>query len=288
MGLGGWRRRRPCPHQSHQPRHRFSHLPESRPATIQRSDQGGFRGTWVQKSNGITWGTGNFYIPMVMDPNNGARLLVGLDRVYETVNSGDTWTAKSRPGVNGFTIQGDIDSIGIAPSSTNTVYVVGGGEVFVTNNFNAATPNWTETIPVNNPDRPVLEMNDIIVDPLDANVAYLVIARFDNHVGTGNRQVYMTTNAGGTWTNISGSLPNLPAWSIEIDNKGTASRTDDVLFVGNDDGVYSLTNPVSSTAWTRLATGMPRVQVTDLEWNNTYKVLAAGTHGRGAWQLFLG
>ena len=85
-----------------------------------------------------------------------------------------------------------------------------------------------------------------------------------------------TTN---TWTNISGNLPNAPAWSLVIDPR------DGYLYVGNDEGVYYSTT--GGASWSLFGSGMPDVQVKSLELNQTTNVLTAGTYGRGVFQLSL-
>src|SRR5207248_4029674 len=74
------------------------------------------------------------------------------------------------------------------------------------------------------------------------------------------------------------SLPNLPTWVIRIDPANL-----NTLYVGTDTGVYQTTN--GGTSWTRFAAGLPNVQVLDLDLNNNLRILAAGTHGRGMWEI---
>ena len=55
------------------------------------------------------------------------------------------------------------------------------------------------------------------------------------------------------------------------------------LYIGNDTGVYQTTD--GGTTWTRFGTGLPNAQVLDLDLNNNLRILAAGTHGRGMWEI---
>jgi photosystem II stability/assembly factor-like uncharacterized protein len=88
--------------------------------------------------------------------------------------------------------------------------------------------------------------------------------------------IFKTINGGLTWTNITGNLPNLPLWSLQVDPAGA-------LYVGADDGVYNSTNGGSS--WSRFGAGLPNAQVFQIELNTTLNLLAAATHGRGVWEI---
>jgi hypothetical protein len=222
--------------------------------------------------------TQNFYAPFSVDPGNGDRVLYGTTRVWETTNGGDAWTALSASGSNGFNSGGNnVDAIGIAPSDVNTLYAATGGtfasssKIFVTINHGTA---WTEhDLPAGS-----ARVNDIQVDPANAQIAYAVVNNF-----SANGHVFRTTNGGTSWTNISGggagALPNLPVWSIQIDGSTTPST----LYVGADDGVYASTD--LGVNWSRFGQGFPKAQAVQIALNNTVHVLGAATHGRGAWEI---
>jgi photosystem II stability/assembly factor-like uncharacterized protein len=110
----------------------------------------------------------------------------------------------------------------------NTIYAAtGGGHLYVTTDHGTT---WT--------DHPLAvsgAVSDIQVSPATSTTAYGVVAAF---TGAGN--VFKTVNGGTAWTNISGSLPNEPVRSLQIDPSGT-------LYVGADDGVYASTD--DGTTW---------------------------------------
>src|SRR5262249_24255081 len=159
------------------------------------------------RTNGInTSDPAKFYQPYLIDPSNPSRLLLGTNRVYETTSRGNQWQAISRPMTAGWTVNNIIDAVAPAPSDVNTVYASAGGRVFVTLDRGAT---WTETNPV--PPQPGLRFTDIKVDPSNAAIAYVASGSFDDLTGGGH--VWFTMDHGATWYNISGDLPDLPAWT---------------------------------------------------------------------------
>jgi photosystem II stability/assembly factor-like uncharacterized protein len=242
---------------------------------FRRSDDGGR--TWVTKTSGIVvdQNVQNAYAPFAVDPRNGHHVLYGTNRVWETTTAGDSWTPIS-PVLSGTPPPYNyVDTVAIAPSDANTIYASTGGEfgsasqIFVTTDHGMT---WTERdLPPGS-----ARVNEIQVHPANAHIAYAVVNRFSTA-----GHVFRTTNSGMTWTNISGALPNLPVWSIQIDNSTSPST----LYIGADDGVY--TKPPSGR-WSRLGTRLPRAQVYQVAFNGRLHILGAATHGRGVWEIQTG
>jgi photosystem II stability/assembly factor-like uncharacterized protein len=233
-------------------------------ATFERSDDGGQ--TWTTKTTGLSFG-GNFFPPVVLDPSNSSRLVIGTTRVNETTDQGEHWTPISDPGMTGFA---PIDSVAVAPSDPDTLYVStstnAGAHIYVTNDHGHT---WMQR---DVPD--VLGHDhffDLKVDPNDPQTAYAVRGIF------GGGHVYQTTDGGQTWTDISGNLPDLPAFSLVI---GPG-----IFFLGTDAGVYATVD--GGKDWEPFGDGMPTFQVKQLVLNTNYNILAAGTHGRGMWEISL-
>jgi hypothetical protein len=128
-----------------------------------------------------------------------------------------------------------------------------------------------------------LRFSSILVDPNNAQIAYVTAANFGDV--TGGAHVWMTTNGGATWTSISGNLPNVPVWSLAV--QAATGSTPAFLYVGTDVGVYVSSN--GGATWAPLGTGLPNVQVRALSLyqnasNPAQDVLVAGTWGRGAFE----
>jgi photosystem II stability/assembly factor-like uncharacterized protein len=233
--------------------------------SLERSDNGGL--TWTNETLGINPNDPSlFYVPYVLDTANPWRLVLGTNRVYETVNRGDFWRAISAPGTGGWTVSTNIDSLATAATDGNTIYASTRGSIFVT--FDDGL-HWQQQNITGVSDH----IQDLQVDPADPFTAYAVRDRF------GGGHVFKTTDGGLNWTNISGDLPDLPAYTLALD-----TRTN-TLYVGTDDGVYASTDEGNS--WSRFGSGLPHAQVRQLELNADLQVLAAGTHGRGLWEILV-
>jgi photosystem II stability/assembly factor-like uncharacterized protein len=238
-------------------------------AFVERSLDGGQSFTSI--TNGINGNEPtNFFPPLVMNASNASRLLLGTDRVYETQNGGDLWKPISTPGMNGWTVSTAIDAIATSKSNPNTIYATSKGHVFVTTDDGM---HWTER------DIPGFSdhFHDVEIDPTNSQVAYIVRDRFTPASQTGH--VFVTHNGGMTWKDISGNLPNSPTNALALD-----PRTN-VIYVGDDLGVYASID--GGASWSRFKPGFPIAQVVQLQLNPSLNILAAGTHGRGMWEIAL-
>jgi photosystem II stability/assembly factor-like uncharacterized protein len=240
---------------------------------FERSDDGG--ATWATKDGGINFGdNANFLPPYVIDSADSSRLLLGTDRVYETLDHADTWNP-----VGATVFPAPIDSLSYAPTAPNTIYVSTGGLIYVTTDHGST---WTSSNPAPNSG---LRFPDIKVDPVNSQIVYVVASQFRSDTGGG--QVWQSVDGGATWRDLTGNLPDFPVDSILLD------PWTKVLYLGNDIGVYASNTYNNATVnWVRLQSGMPNARVEDLELttiqlqlNARGYILAAGTHGRGMWEL---
>jgi hypothetical protein len=240
---------------------------------FRRSVDGG--ASWTTIINGINnTDPMNFYQGYTMDPSNSSRLLFGTDRVYVTFDQGNHWTPISPHfDINPTTNLGTpITSLAISKSDSATIYAADGTHIQVTLTDGAT---WFED------DVPDLNHHiaQVLVDPTNDMVAYAVSDEFNGgsfNKGKGGH-VFKTTNAGLSWTDISITLPDLPTYSIALDPRNGR------LFVGTDHGVFE--SPDGGATWVQYMTGLPNVQVRSLELNTRLNILAAGTHGRGMWEI---
>lgn len=243
---------------------------------VEKSVDGG------QDFNPITNGLQNllpsntvYYPPLVIDPTNDSRLLLGATSVYETDDGGTDWHPISEPGSNGWTgTSAAVDAIAIAPSAPNTIYATAGGYVFVTTDDGFV---WQNTGIPANPSSGTGFTNDIAslaVSPINSQ---LVFAVRDSYTGSSAGHVYESTNGGQSWIDISGKLPDAPVNSVVFDD-----RTN-YIYIGTNNGVYVSAD--NGTTWASFGGGLPNARVTQLALDPSDNILAAGTYGRGMWEI---
>jgi autotransporter-associated beta strand protein len=231
---------------------------------VRRSTNGGTSFSSIT-SGIVNANNAQFYPPLELDPAPGShRVFLGTNVVNvlpDGTSSTPTWSQYGVPPPSTSSIR----SIGIGAADPNTLYVGSGdGNIYVTTNGGAS---WQMRTPSSGG-----SWQDFAVDPTNSNIAYAVSDNF-----SGSVRIWKTTNSGASWTSLMGTgLPNLPTSSVLLDPGGT-------LYVGDDQGVYSSTN--GGTTWSKLGTGLPTVIVSDLDYSPALSMLAAGTYGRGVWEL---
>jgi hypothetical protein len=259
----------------------YDYVPANHSSFIYRSDDGG--ASWVSKGSGIDTSLFGFDLAyasqksFVLDPSNPNRLLVATNKVYESTNNGDSWTAIS--GVlspSSRTQDQYIVSLAVSKSSPNTLYAAtADGRLFLTTNDGG---QWTEIdsgLPVDNFD----PIGAIQIDP--ASAQHVIIAATGGGSDVfGPLHVWQTTNGGTSWTSITGDLPATNSISSLIVDWRPATP---VLYAGTARGVYSSLN--TGTNWTVFGTGLPNTQVTDMQLDTSHGILAVATYGRGAFEI---
>ncbi|MBL8017693.1 MAG: T9SS type A sorting domain-containing protein, partial [Ignavibacteria bacterium] len=95
--------------------------------------------------------------------------------------------------------------------------------------------------------------------------------------GFGSGHVYRSVNAGVSWSDISGNLPDVPHQTVCIDPLYPGN-----IYVGNDLGVYASSN--GGASWFEFRTGMPYSLVFDLTIVYPSRNIRAVTHGNGVYE----
>jgi len=260
------------------------------------SDGGGFFFNNPPIMSGInTSDRSEFYIPVVLNQLNTNQLFTATYRVYRTDNA----KAPNSFDVHFKTISPDLTSgcTGPAPNGARACVIsaigVGGGTAVYTGSDDGLVffspdamvsdnPTWTRldhSYAVGNkhslPNRPVAW---IAVDRSNYRVAYIAYNGYNAATPHQPGHVFKTTDAGSSWTDISGNLPDNPVNSLTID-----ASYPNTLYAATDVGPFVTYN--GGAAWSALGAGFPSVAVDQIDLDTYDRVIGAGTHGRGAWQL---
>ncbi len=242
---------------------------------IRRSSNGGTSFSRIARNgtNGITE-SGAWVTPYILKEGDATTMFVGYRNVWKSTNV----KATSTGGVNWTKISNNLGS-----SNSSTIRVLENSQadnnilyisrvddkLFRSDNINATSPtyvNLTSGLPINDWPR------DIEAHPSDVNKVYMVV---------GNN-VYASDDKGASWTDISGTLPNVSMNAIVYD---TSSSGD--LYVGTDIGVFFKGSWMSD--WIPFSGGLPvSIEVRELEIfyapDRSNSLLKAATYGRGLWQ----
>jgi len=116
------------------------------------------------------------------------------------------------------------------------------------------------------------------LDPHHAAHVIVTYGAFSRHwiPGGGVGHVFVSSNGGGTWKNISGNLPDVPVNSSVVWNHR--------LVIGTDVGVFA-TSAAAPGNWVRLGKNLPASPSVALAVAPGQSFLVVATHGRGLWKL---
>jgi photosystem II stability/assembly factor-like uncharacterized protein len=230
------------------------------------------------------------HAPFTGDPANGQRILFGTNRVWESCSvspslncNGETglppqWTAISGDLTGGCLNQFcDLTDLEVAPSDSGVLYAASGSDgvtgpkMWVSTNSTGASPTFLD-ITVGLPSH--APITSIAVHPAKASTVMVSLSGFTG----GGKHVFLSSDEGKSWGDISAGLPDVPANKVMFDR----SSPDTALYAGTDLGVFRSTNAGSS--WGNLNNGtLPAVPVSDLRQNRN--MIAAATNGRGVWNI---
>jgi photosystem II stability/assembly factor-like uncharacterized protein len=248
---------------------------------ILRSDNGG--ASWIPKGAGIPvppgYSFGMGYAPQKafqMDPSNHDRLIVGTDRVYQTLDDGNSWTALSPPGLFGGQLVTALDIVTL--TANTTIYAATqDGKVFVTSDGGSSWQERDSGLTLD----PFYPAQVIKINPADPTQAFLIPSTYPTNV-FGPTHVWMTSDAGNSWQEITSNLP-AEDWtdSLAVDWRFATP----VLYVGTARGVFASMD--LGTTWSSFGQGLPNAAVTDLQLSPDLGLLAAATFGRGVYEILV-
>jgi len=233
----------------------------------------------------------NWNAPIQLSPHNPRIVYVGANRLFKSLDRGDTWTASpdltkqidrnklSIMGVpgdkpmfsknDGVSFFGTITTLAESPVLPGVLWVgTDDGNVQVSKDGGATWTNVAEKIA----DVPKThQVSRVEPSHFDAGTCYVT---FDGHRSDDMKPyVYMTTDFGATWRSLAS---NLPVGNVNVIREDPKNK--DLLFIGTEYGIFVSLN--CGAEWKRFMPGLPTVRVDDLLIHPRNHDLIAATHGR--------
>lgn len=151
-------------------------------------------------------------------------------------------------------------------TNAETMYAVDQFHIIKTTNLGTIPPTWEVKV---NPSATVM-ISDVIQDPGNATRVWVTYGGYVDGV-----KVFFSSTGGDSWTNVSGTLPNVPIRCITYHD-----GTSDGLYLGTDIGVFYKNATMSD--WIYFSNFLPSTIVSDIEISEGF--VYAGTFGRGIWK----
>jgi hypothetical protein len=213
--------------------------------------------------------TYQFVTPIRVNNVDGRRLLIGgSNALYESFDQGET----IRQLTPAFSVNSNGHPLAYgAAGNPDVIYVGSGSTIRVRTEAPPAPLVQSASYPGTGTGRAVIDM---VIDQNDPNTLFVV----------DSTNVYLTNNAGGSWTNITGNLLELvpgPLRSVAH----IRNATGEAVVVGANYGVFAALANSGFSVWSPIGSGFPSALAYDLEYVPARDLLVAGTLGRGTWLL---
>ena len=238
----------------------------------------------------------NWDAPILISPHNASRLYYASQRVWRSDDRGDSWTAISGDlshardrmtlpmmgrvwsydsawDLMAMSQYGTITSLSESPLVEGLLYAgTDDGRIQVSQN---GGENWRaiDKLP-GAPDG--FFVNDIKADLHNADTVYVVVD--DHKSGDFSPYIFMSTNRGQNWVNISRGLPERHvAWRLVQDHVNPA-----LLFAATEFGIFFT---IDNETWTKLSGRTPNMSFRDLVIQTRENDLVAASFGRSFYVL---
>jgi len=221
--------------------------------------------------------TPRFIAPFRADPANPDHWIAGGEFVWD--NGGKGWSTTATDWTKLYDT-GAGHSITAIALVGNTTYVTwcgpcnpGGFARGVATNAGGTWHDVTGSLP----DRFI---EGLTADPADPAHVFAVISSYSRRwvSGAGVGHLFESHNAGATWTDISGNLPDAPADEVVLSHGKLVLGTDIGVFIASAD-------QGSATVWSRFGSNLPNASVNELTVTPDGRTIVAATHGRGIWTI---
>ncbi|MBI1873190.1 MAG: hypothetical protein HYS05_04775 [Acidobacteria bacterium] len=239
----------------------------------------------------------NWTMPIHLSPHNPRTIYVGGNRLFKSVDRGDTWTATpdltrqiDRNTLSIMDVRGDmpmhskhdgtssysnITTIAESPALPGVLWIgTDDGYVQLSRDGGATWNNVTHRI-ADAPERGKVSR----VEPSHGEAGTCYVS-FDNHRFDDLKPyLYVTRDFGATFQSLAGNLA--AAGNVNVIREDP--RNPNLLYVGTEFGLYISLD--RGAQWKRFSTGLPTVRIDDVLVHPRDNDLVVGTHGRSIWVL---
>ena len=210
--------------------------------------------------------------PVAWNPNDANNIMLGFKPIYRTTD-GSTFAPISD------TISG-LRILHIGTSNSSRVYAGDWYDLDSLNTFHLWTSqdggdSWTPLHQnVGFPDTTLL-ISSLTTNPNNSAEVWITVGGW-----AAGQKVFRSMNAGNSWSNMTGTLPNIPVNTIAYQDPDLG--VGDAVYIGTDLGVFY--RDVNLGDWIYYWNEMPLVEIADLEIRYSDNKIVAATHGRGIWE----
>src|ERR1051325_7625811 len=231
--------------------------------------------------------------PIYLSPHNPRVLYVGGNRVFRSMDRGDTWTASidltkqidrntlpimGVPGKDpmaskhdGYTGYGYVVTIAESPKIPGILWAgTDDGNVQVSRDGGATWTNVAKNVPGIGD---TYHISRVEPSHFDAGTCYLAV---DGHrLDDLKPYLFVTRDYGATWAPLVNNLPKRGTVNVIREDP----KNKDLLYVGTEYGLYISLN--GGGEWKPFMSGMPTLRIDDILVHPRDNDLIVGTHGRG-------
>ena len=222
-------------------------------------------------NNGIDHNTEriNWYMPYILSHHDYDRMYLGTHRVFKNTTGVNAYWTPISPDLTDGDIYGakfhNISTVAESPLDENILYAgTSDGNIWSSTDEGANWNNMSSGLPKR-------YVTSIYPSHNDTLSAFICVSGFKYN--DPYPHVFRTDNAGQSWVDISGDLPQMP-----INDVLAHPNNDSIVFVATDGGIYGSIN--AGENWHRVGTNMPIYTVFDIEWHPDFNQIIAGTHAR--------
>jgi hypothetical protein len=196
---------------------------------------------------------------MLMDPNDHMKIYSFADEVFRTDDFASNWNMLGKP----THFSNFIRDAAIAENNSQKMALASYNDIALTLDGGSSFTDITNTSTNQ-------YVSDLAFDPNNDNT---LIAVYSHHWDY--KRVFISTNSGNTWQDITYNLNKTPIHCVIIDKQGN-------IYLGGELGVYTKT--MNASTWSLYNQNLPNVAVKELEIQEATNTLRAATWGRGLWE----